>query len=50
LQDKNLKEKIMTENNNKQPSKFDGDLIAPILFGIIAVIIMAIGAHFMGGQ
>lgn len=38
----------MTENNNKQPSKFDGDLLAPILFGIIAVIIMAIGAHFMG--
>lgn len=32
---------------NKSKKKIDFDLLFPILFGILAVLIMAIGAFFM---
>ena len=38
----NNKEKINNTNNNSH------EAIMPIIFGVLAVIIMAIAAHFMG--
>ncbi len=34
------------ENNNK--NKINVEVLGPILFLIIAVILMAVGSHFMG--
>lgn len=42
----------MDENKNEIKKKTNnfhiGDSLGPILFGIIAVVIMIIAAHFMG--
>ncbi len=47
-----LKEIKMDENKNEIKKKTNnfhiGDSLGPILFGIIAVVIMIIAAHFMG--
>lgn len=36
------------ENNNKKNNKIDFEVLGPILFLLIAVILMAICSHFMG--
>ena len=36
------------EINKKTNNSYIGDSLGPILFGIIAVVIMIIAAHFMG--
>ena len=38
----------MKDNKDKIQQSGNGDTSFPLLFGIIAVIIMAIAAHFMG--
>lgn len=38
----NNKEKINTKKNNSH------EAMAPIIFGILAVVIMTIAAHFLG--
>ena len=36
------------DNKDKKPQSGNSEVSFPLLFGIIAVIIMAIIAHFMG--
>ncbi len=38
----------MKDSKDKIPPSSNGDISFPLLFGIIAVIIMAIVSHFMG--
>ena len=38
----------MKDNKDKIPQSGNGDVSFPLLFGIIAVIIMAVISHFMG--